>query len=92
MPSLTLPDQAMTIQTIMQRFVRGQSIPKTIGEPVYDDIEQLAELRNLDNFEKMDLVDQISEDIQNQQNPPPLEEVEKPLSGPPDESNEKTEP
>lgn len=65
MPSLTQPNMSLSMREILDRFSRGQSIPrKTDG--YYSD-EDIAELEKLDPFEKMDLAHSIREDIKEQQ-------------------------
>lgn len=65
-PSMTIPDQTMSITEILRRYASGLPIS---GEkvPIYHDEEDLPEWKTLDLSEKQELKDQIAEDIRQYQ-------------------------
>lgn len=54
-PSCTIPDQAMSIKEIMDRFARG--LPMKGNIPIYEDQETLDQADGI-NFETLDLSEQ----------------------------------
>jgi hypothetical protein len=64
--SQTIPGHALSIRQILDRFSRGQSLPKT-QNPIYTD-EDYSELKRMDTMEKLDLLNQTNEFIQKTQN------------------------
>lgn len=61
-----IPDQALSIRIILERFSRGQSIPKG-KTPIYSE-EDFSNLERMDTFEKLDLLNQTNQFIQQTQN------------------------
>lgn len=56
LPSLTIPDQAMSVRTILDRYSRG--LPVTGFNPVYEgEDEYFPDLKTLDLSERQDLLD-----------------------------------
>lgn len=71
-----MPDMALSMRQILERFSRGQSIPQNTTANYSD--EDFSEFDKMDKFEKLDLAAQIREDIvsmqhemQNPSTPPP---------------------
>jgi hypothetical protein len=69
--SLTVPDQAMTVKQIMQRYARG--LPVEQFQPIYDenideDSEYLPDPRTMDLAERQELAEQIRYDLENLRN------------------------
>lgn len=62
-PTLTLPNQAMTINEILNRFTRGQSFPSN-QNPVYNDNEELIPFQKMDKFEKLDAIKNLQSYIE----------------------------
>jgi hypothetical protein len=65
--SLTIPDQAMTIKQIMERFARG--LPVEQFKPVYDenideDSEYIPDPRTMDLAERQQFKEQILEEFE----------------------------
>lgn len=59
-PSVTVPDQSMTIREILTRFTRGQSVPTR--QPIYDG-EEMPDLNRMDLSEIKDMRDQVQETL-----------------------------
>lgn len=68
---------ALSVKQILERFKRGQSLPQT-KDPIFTE-EDYSEIERMDTFEKMDLLSQTNEFIQetqeNLQNPPESEKT-----------------
>lgn len=67
MPSLTIPDQTMTMREIMQRFASGQQILGNNTEPQYDDLESPysgINLKTLDISERYDLAEEVQREYE----------------------------
>lgn len=65
-PSLTIPDQTLTIPEILKRYARGQSLGGSLGEPIYDgddDIMQGRHPKTLDLTEKQQLEDDVTAEL-----------------------------
>jgi len=65
LPSLTIPDHAMSITEIIRRYasglpLAGQRIPMYEGE---DDILNGIDIRTLDLSERMDLIEKVSKEL-----------------------------
>lgn len=65
LPSLTMPDMALSMRQILERFARGQSIPQ--NNTAHYSEEDLTEFEKMDKFEKMDAAAMIREDIKQMQ-------------------------
>jgi CRISPR/Cas system CSM-associated protein Csm2 small subunit len=66
--SLTVPDQAMSIKQIMERFARG--LPIEQFKPIYDenideDSEYLPDPRTMDLADRQEFAEQIRQDLEN---------------------------
>lgn len=61
-PSKTEPNQALSLQELLKRYSRGQSVPTF--EPVYDDDPELPDLSKLSKIEMMELGKEISSTIE----------------------------
>jgi len=57
--SLTIPDQTLPIQTLVERFTRKQAVPQY--EQTFD--EDLPDLSKLDQLEKLELARKIRANI-----------------------------
>jgi len=65
--SLTVPDQAMSIKTILERFARG--LPVEQFKPIYDenideDSEYLPDPRTMDLADRQDFKEQILQEFE----------------------------
>lgn len=58
--SQTVPNQAMSVQTIIDRFVAG-TLPNIYGEPVYSG--DMEDYRDLDPVEKYDMAQEARREI-----------------------------
>lgn len=61
-PSLTVPDQTMSIRTILERHSRGLPIGGRI-DLYYDEDDDLPDPRTLDLAERQELVEQFKQEI-----------------------------
>lgn len=59
LPSLTVPDQSLTLRQLLTNYTRGQELPQTNKTPAFFDEKQF-----IPDIKKMDLVDiqQMMED------------------------------
>lgn len=62
LPSLTIPDQSMSVQDILDRFTRGLPIG---GQrvPVYDELDDLPDIRTLDLAERQELSERYTQEL-----------------------------
>lgn len=61
-PSLTVPDQTMSVRTILERYTRG--LPVNGWTPMYDEEDDLPDPRTLDLAERQELAEQFKQEIQ----------------------------
>ncbi len=61
-PSLTIPDQTMSIREILVRFSRGLSIDG-VKTPIYDEENDLPDFRTLDLAERQELAEIYKNEI-----------------------------
>lgn len=61
LPSMTIPDQVMSIREILDRFSRGLPTPQFNG--VYEGEEYFPDIRTLDLTERQELLEQTRERI-----------------------------
>lgn len=62
MPSMTIPDQTMSIRTILDRYSRGLPIGGRVDE-YYDEDDTLPDFRTLDLAERQELAIQYTEEL-----------------------------
>jgi len=62
-PSMTVPDQTMSVRTILERYTRG--LPVNGWTPMYDEEDDLPDPRTLDLAERQELAEQFKQEIQN---------------------------
>lgn len=62
LPSLTIPDQTMTIPEILERYARGLPIGG-VNEGYYDEEDDLPDPRTLDLEERAQLVEQFEREL-----------------------------
>lgn len=62
-PSLTIPDQTMSLRTILDRYARGMPLTGYAGAPVYDGEAELPDIRKMDLTELRDFKTKIQDDI-----------------------------
>ena len=63
LPSMTIPDQTMSIRTIVDRYTRG--LPVTGFTPIYDGEEfYMPDPKTLDLVERQELVEQIKQEVE----------------------------
>ena len=61
-PSLTIPDQAMTVQELLTRFASG--LPLSAGRvPIYEGEEEMTDLEKLDLAEREEILRSAREEI-----------------------------
>lgn len=56
-PTLTVPDQAMTVREILERYASGMPLDGQAGEPFYDEESEGINLKTLDLSERAELLD-----------------------------------
>jgi hypothetical protein len=61
LPSMTIPDQTMSIRTIVDRYSRG--LPVAAFTPVYEGEEYIPDPKTLDLAERQELVEQIQQEV-----------------------------
>jgi len=61
-PSLTIPDQTMSLKTILERYSRGLPIGGRLDE-YYDEEDDLPDPRTLDLAERQELAEQYKNEI-----------------------------
>lgn len=63
LPSMTIPDQTMSIRTIVDRYTRG--LPVTGFTPIYDGEEfYMPDPKTLDLVERQELSEQIKQEVE----------------------------
>jgi hypothetical protein len=64
LPSLTVPDQTMSVKEILERYARG--LPLGAGErvPMYDEEDDLPDPRTLDLVDRQELSEQFKSEIE----------------------------
>jgi hypothetical protein len=63
LPSMTIPDQTMTIRNIVDRYTRG--LPVTGFNPVYDGEDYyIPDPRTLDLVERQEMAEQIKQEVE----------------------------
>lgn len=76
--SLTVPDQTMSIRTILQRYARGLPIAGTTHEPEYLGEDMLGiDLRTLDISERAEVIGNAKRELQEIQDKIEKEKAEK---------------
>lgn len=64
MPSLTIPDQSLSIKEILQRYARNQPLHISNFEPIYDgDDNELPDPRTLDLVERQEMAENFREQL-----------------------------
>ncbi len=61
-PSCTVPDQTMSIRTILERYARGLPVGGRLDE-YYDEEDTLPDPRTLDLAERQELAEQYKQEI-----------------------------
>lgn len=61
-PSLTVPDQTMSLRTIVERYTRGLPIDGA-KVPIYDEENDLPDFRTLDLAERQEYAEQYAEEL-----------------------------
>jgi len=61
-PSMTIPDQSMSIKTILERYARGLPVGGRLDE-YYDEEDTLPNPLTLDLAERQELVEQFTNEI-----------------------------
>lgn len=74
MPSMTIPDQAMSLKTILERYAKGLPITTNVNQPIEQEPGgEGIDLRKLDLAEREQLLDNLKgkiKDYQERQKPP----------------------
>lgn len=63
LPSLTVPDQSMSMQTILERYARGLPLDDRQRVPFYDGDEYVPDLKRLDLAQIEDLRNDAAESV-----------------------------
>lgn len=63
LPSLTIPNEAMSIREIMVRYTRGLPVDQKV--PLYEEEQFLPDVRHMDLADVQTLKEQVAEDIEN---------------------------
>lgn len=63
LPSLTVPDQSMSVDEILQRFATGRPIPDLSSKMTYTGDQYLPDLKRLDLVEQQELIDRNKQHI-----------------------------
>ena len=61
LPSLTIPEQNMSIRQIIDRYTRG--LPISGFTPIYDEENDLPDIRTLDLVERQELAEKYKEEV-----------------------------
>lgn len=62
LPSMTVPDQTLSLKTLLERYTRGQSV--ATFKPVYlGDEEEFAQFDSMDRLEKIDHLNNLKQQI-----------------------------
>ena len=67
LPSLTIPDQTMSMRTILERHARGLPIDG-VKTPIWDEEDDLPDWRTLDLSERQELAEHYKQEIQSIKN------------------------
>lgn len=62
LPSMTIPDQTMSIRTIVDRYARG--LPVTSFTPIYEGEEYIPDPKTLDLVERHEMAEQIRQEVE----------------------------
>ena len=62
LPSMTIPDQTMSIRTIVDRYSRG--LPVSAFTPVYEGEEIIPDPKTLDLTERYELAEKIKQEVE----------------------------
>jgi len=62
LPSLTLPDNGMSLQEIVRRFAQGAPVPGA-KQPIFNGDEDLPNLRTMDLADREAFLDQVNQEI-----------------------------
>lgn len=62
MPSMTVPDQSLSITQIMQRYARGLPL-EGVRVPIYDEENDMPDFRRMDLAEKEQFIKMYSEEL-----------------------------
>lgn len=61
-PSLTVPDETMSLREIKDRFARGQSVKGNLREPLYEGDREAIDIEDLDLADREDyILDKVAE-------------------------------
>lgn len=66
LPSRTIPDQTLSLRTLLDRHARGLPLSGNNLHPVYNGEDYMPDVRRLDISEIHDLKHMVREDIENQ--------------------------
>jgi len=62
LPSMTIPDQTMSIRTIVDRYAKG--LPVTSFTPIYEGEDYIPDPKTLDLVERQELAEQIRQEVE----------------------------
>lgn len=62
-PSKTIPDQSLTVREILDRYARGLPL-EGVKVPIYDEEQNLPDIRTLDLAERQELKEQYQEQLE----------------------------
>jgi hypothetical protein len=65
-PSLTIPDQTMSIRTLLDRYAKGMPLEGIMANPQYqegEDYDDLPDPRRLDLSERQEFAEQVRQEL-----------------------------
>lgn len=62
-PSMTVPDQSLSIKEILDRHARGLPISGNIQIPVYDEEDDMPDIRTLDLAERQEMAQKYANEL-----------------------------
>lgn len=62
MPSETVPDQTMSMRTILEKYAKGQPLSGSVKTPVWNGVDPIPDLRKLDFVERQELMEQLMQE------------------------------
>lgn len=78
MPSLTIPDQSLSIKEILARYARNQPLHVAHYEPIYDgEDNELPDPRTMDLVDRAEMAESVREQLSMFNNQKPVEQLPK---------------
>lgn len=71
MPSMTIPDQTMSLDEILKRYAKGLPLGgTTMKVPLYDEDDDMPDIRTLDLAERQELAEHYTRELNDLRNTP----------------------